>query len=162
VLAETNTEVSSSDTKISESVAKLKNSLRSEQLGKTNAVKDSISNWSESEDKAESSSVVLTMFKGLALCLAFLFIGLGVYKKYKPAQFTSTATKLKITSRTALTSKTQLMLVEVSGQEILVAVGSEQVAILNANNTNKMISTNLIECAEEMVCEENMDIAHSV
>lgn len=69
--------------------------------------------------------------KGLVVTLSTLFIGLALAKKYyKPLQGTSKR-RCRVIERTALTSKTSLLVVEYEGKEILCAVGPDRVSVLS-------------------------------
>ena len=85
------------------------------------------------ESVTEPESLVGTagkMFKGLALCLGVLLVGLAIYKRVRPQHFAKES-RMKVRDRLSLTPKTSLLIVEVDGKEQLIAVGVDAVTALN-------------------------------
>jgi|GEM_PF-4373423 len=84
----------------------------------------------ENESMDRSSPSLMKGFQGLVLTLGVFFILIFVLKKLKGRIIDTGERKIKVIERTALTSKTSLLRVEINGQESLISVGSEQVAVI--------------------------------
>ncbi len=112
-----------------ENIAKIKRDLKTEQGLATNTVSSSLSDWKAVE--SEDQNMVFKMLKGLALCLGIFFVGVAVLKRINPKAAVVHNERIKLCSRLAITPKTQVFLVEVDGQRVLLSVGQEQMALQN-------------------------------
>ena len=116
---------------ISESVAKIKESLRKE----TNQPQKK----DEPTDEAETP---LMMFKGLCICLGVFLIGVGATKQLqaKRLQKLEKTSRLHIIEKVAVTSKTALVLAECDGQKIIFSVGAENVSFCSEGTSKSQLS----------------------
>ncbi len=76
----------------------------------------------------DASGIGLKMFQGLAFALGLLFIGLYFVKKLNPRAVGGAERKIKIVERTPVTPKTSLILAEVEGKKVFLAVGPDRVS----------------------------------
>ena len=68
--------------------------------------------------------------KGLAICLAVLFIGVAIYKRLNPNVVgTRRDQRMKVLDRLALGGRAAVLLIEVDGRQALVGVASDSVSI---------------------------------
>ncbi len=86
------------------------------------------SDWRLAPDQ-NAGSTFLTMAQGLAVCLAVLAAGVYVYRRLNPQAVATTKRRMRVRERLALTSKAQLLLVDIDGREVVVAVGSDHVSL---------------------------------
>lgn len=140
----------------SSSVARLKQNLRAEQGLDSNAVKTSMADLTANVHQTTPIASFGGMLKGLFLCLGVFFIGVSIYRRLRPQQQITTEQRLKVLSRVALTPKSQLILARLDGRDVLVAVGSEQVALLEPGQSQPIALrqqiSRTIECGEDQLC----------
>jgi len=92
------------------------------------------SDWRLAPDQ-NAGSTFLTMAQGLAVCLAVLAGGVYAYRRIHPQAAITTKRRMRVRERLPLTSKAQLLLVEIDGREVVVAVGSDHVSIHDARGS---------------------------
>ena len=101
--------------------------------------------------KPESSSMAESAFqagKGLAICLAVLFIGAAVYKRLNPsAVSTRRAQRMQVIDRLALGGRAAILLVEIDGRQALVGVAAESVTIQPWSTSESFENSMESECA---------------
>jgi len=89
----------------------------------------------ERESMQRSDPSLIKGFQGLALTLGVFCILIFVMKKIKGSIGDSGERRIQILERTPLTSKTSLLRVQINGRESLIAVGTEQVAVVPVEST---------------------------
>ena len=68
--------------------------------------------------------------KGLAICLAILFIGAAVYKRLNPSVVsTRRAQRMQVLDRLSLGGRAAVLLVEIDGRQALIGVAADSVSI---------------------------------
>ncbi len=70
------------------------------------------------------------VFEGLLLCLGVLAIGVYLAKRFGLKGAVSAGRKIKIVERTPLSARTSLVLAQVEGKSILLAVGPDNVSFV--------------------------------
>jgi len=96
----------------------------------------------EEKDKAPAGEKVeddlgktgFRLMKGLLLCLGVFAIGIYIAKRLGLKPAVAGGKKIRILDRAALTPRSSLVLVEAEGKSVLVAVGSEHVALLEVKD----------------------------
>lgn len=76
---------------------------------------------------AESGS---RMAQGLGLCLALLFGGAHLYKRFGGPRAGGSPRRLRVVERLPLSAKTSLLLVECDGSPVLCSVGPDRVTVV--------------------------------
>ncbi|MCB0339229.1 MAG: flagellar biosynthetic protein FliO [Bdellovibrionales bacterium] len=79
----------------------------------------------EEETSTESSLVKVT--QGLFLCCGVFLMGVWAYKKYVLKDQQDFAQRIRVIDRAAISQKSHLVLAEVDGQRVLLAVGLDTV-----------------------------------
>ena len=77
------------------------------------------------------SSSLLSMLKGLAICIALLLLVVWVLKKLKSPIVTGHGRSLKIIERLPVSAKSSILLIEVNNKRVLIGVGSEPVSLIS-------------------------------
>lgn len=77
------------------------------------------------------------MIGGLAICLILILVGVAVLKRFNKYVGVSAERRLKIKERLPISNKTSLVLIELNGKEVLIAVGSDSVTELTGKFTVK-------------------------
>lgn len=88
--------------------------------------------WIEEKKETEEEPSVTAgkMFQGLALCMGLFFVVVAILKRAKGAGYIQAEQRLEVIERIALTQKTSLVLTKLDHREILLAVGGEQVQLI--------------------------------
>lgn len=73
---------------------------------------------------------ILTLFQGLGYCLIAFFVGIHLYRKYVLKQSGPSKRHMRVIERLPLSSKSSLLMVEVDGRRVLMALGSERASFL--------------------------------
>lgn len=119
------------------------------QGGETPATSTTLKPWRP--DALEPSGTPFLMFKGLGVCLAVLLIGAWIVKKTGLAKPRTGSGRIKILERCPLSTKSSIVLLEIEGKSILVAVGPEQVTLLSEGGKDSRFEQSLEdECAREL------------
>ena len=74
---------------------------------------------------------VLTMFKGLAICILILMLGVWLLKKLKSPLINPQSRRLKVLERLPLGARSSLVLVEVNQKQVLVGVGTDSINLIS-------------------------------
>lgn len=129
--------------------------LQTTQLQATTQAKSPLSDWRTGSDESLQSSGG-TMLQGLAFCLGVFLIGTYICKRLGSKNGTfRQQRRLKVLERTPLASKTSLLLIEVDGKEVLLAVGADKVTqIQTAKETVHEFSEKDFEESYKVVCNE--------
>ena len=116
---------------ISESVAKIKESLRKE----TNQPE-------RKETPSDTEESPFVMLKGLCICLGVFLIGVGATKQLqaKRLQKLEKTSRIHIIEKVAVTSKTALVLAECDGQKLVFTVGAENVSFCSEGPSKPQLS----------------------
>lgn len=72
----------------------------------------------------------MRMVKALGICLGLFFIGVYLYKRFAHKAVIIPSRRMRVIDRVSVAAKTTLVLVEVEGRTVLMAVGGEKVAFL--------------------------------
>lgn len=136
--------------KMEASVRKIKSSLSSG----SNSVSSAMQSQAVSEPPDASGSFVL-MMKGLGFCLGVLFIGTAIAKRFRAGGMTQGRghQSMRIIDRIPVSPKSALLLVDVEGERVLVAVGNEQVVI-----SRPPVSQKHTDVSEEVCLEEQLPV----
>ena len=92
------------------------------------------------------------MTYGLAITLGALFVGLGLARRFGIAPKAGDARRLRLVDRIAISRKTMLVLAEVDGRSVLLAVGGEPVSFheeFSHLEAAKAFDTSLEDAAKE-------------
>lgn len=109
--------------------------------------------WKTQPD-AEIGGSFLRMFQALGLCIAVLLIGLHFYKKFHPQAPKQFGKSMRVVERLPIGPKSSLVLAEVNGQRIVLAVGSENIKqVMFSADAN---ATNVLDLGLEQVCQEDV------
>ena len=76
------------------------------------------------------SGLVVRMLEGLVLCAGLFFIGVGVYRRLGGERAMPRGRRMRVVERMMVAPKTSLVLANVDGREVLLAVG-EKVSLVN-------------------------------
>jgi len=76
-------------------------------------------------------SSIMTMAKGLAICIALLLGAVWILKKLKSPMITGQGRKLRIIERLPVSAKSSILLVEVNNKTVLIGVGSDPVNLIS-------------------------------
>lgn len=147
------------------SVKKMKDALKAESSEQSNIVKETIS-WDAGSTAEEPRSNSLRMLQGLGLCVGLFLVGVAIARRINPRLRVVNEQRLSVRSRIPLTSKTQLILAEIDGREVLVAVGQENVALLQTMQAPKEVTVQkeaerevrpvLLDGGKEFLCKEKL------
>jgi flagellar biosynthetic protein FliO len=74
---------------------------------------------------------VLAMFKGLAICILILMLGVWLLKKFKSPLISPSIRKLKVIDRLPLTARSSLVLVQVNQKQVLVGVSADRINLIS-------------------------------
>lgn len=100
----------------------------SERAHEKEARTQQIENWKSETDSAVATAGV-RMLQGLGLCVGLLLVGLHFVKKYGAKNSLGVSgRRMKVLERITVGAKSSLVLVELDGRQILVAVGSDNVS----------------------------------
>ena len=77
------------------------------------------------------SSSLMSMLKGLAICIALLLIVVWVLKKLKSPIVTGQGRSLRIIERLPVSAKSSILLIEVNKKRMLIGVGSDPVSLVS-------------------------------
>lgn len=139
-------------------LAKTKILLDERQAGAEKSNKANKLSWRPDEDSKNSTTSPLAMFKGLALCLGAFMIMVFFIKRLGRPNYANSQRHMNVRERLAISNKTSLLLVEVNGSDLVVAVGSETVnfhaippkkLMTKVKNSNSKESVDA-ECAENI------------
>lgn len=122
--------------------------------------KFSLVDWKRSQEEPPPNSLWL-MMRGLGGCLGFFFILLFLYKKLQPKSQLTQKRRLRVLERLPISPKTALLLVEVSGRELLLTVGQDRVSFADnkAVNSESFASESLLE---EAFADEQAQASQSI
>ena len=144
-----------------DSVKRLKSTLTDQgDSKKSNLVKDSIS-WDTGKVQSSGESNMMRMVQGLGLCVGLFLVGVSIARRINPKLRVTNEQRLFVRSRVPLSNKTQLVLAEVDGREVLVAVGQENVAFLQnlegqVQQESGVMRPTVVESGKEFICEEEL------
>jgi flagellar biogenesis protein FliO len=83
----------------------------------------------------QESGAGLRMVEALLLCLGVFFVGVYFYRKKTGHSPLKRTNRMRVLDRVFVAPKTSLVLAEVDGRQVLLAVGSEQVSFFQAPPT---------------------------
>lgn len=99
------------------------------------------------------SEAGLKMVKGLGLCVGGLLIALHFYRKKYPRSTASVGRQLRIIERLPINAKTSLVMAEIAGKRVVMAVGADRVSTI-VPDADIQVSDEMIELPMEYVCDE--------
>jgi flagellar biogenesis protein FliO len=114
--------------------------------------------WKSEPDSGGLAGTGFKMFQGLALCVGLLLIGMHFFKKLDARnRVRSPGRRMRIIERISVAAKTTLVLAEVDGKKILMAVGNDKVSFhpSPAQEENGLqLDSNL-----ELICQDDVKAA---
>ena len=119
-------DLSPQEQRLAQSVAKIKNALRQENSTAANRGQV-VGKWADGQE-GETSQLGFGVLKALGLCVGVFLIGVAVTKRYRGGVQTGGARRLRVVERVPLSSKTHLVIAEVEGNQVLLAVGPDRVS----------------------------------
>jgi flagellar biogenesis protein FliO len=140
------------------SVKRLKESLQAEAPSKTNSVKSIAEGWDAETGEPDKQPGAMRMVQGLGLCIGLFLVGVAIAKRINPKLAVVNEQRMCVRSRLPLTSKTQLVLAEVDGQEVLIAVGQEHVSLMQSASVKPIMLREpvLVDGGKETPCKEEL------
>lgn len=93
--------------------------------------KTAVPNQTQMLPPIDLSTSILSMVKGLAICISLLLVVVWVLKKIKSPMITGQGRKLKIIERLPVSAKSSILLVEVNKKKMLIGVGSDPVSLIS-------------------------------
>lgn len=113
---------------VEDSVARIKNTLRSESVDSSNLVLESVRKLrQDNREPSPVSETGIPMMKALGLCIGVFLIGVAVVRRLQGTSYAPRTARLQVVERTALTQKHALVLARLDGQEYLLAVSPDAV-----------------------------------
>lgn len=89
------------------------------------------------------SSTAWKMLQGLGITLGILCVGLGVAKKFGVAPPAPAKKRIKLLDRVAVSRKSSIILAEVDGRQVLLAVGGDPVTFHGDFTSESMFGASL-------------------
>ncbi len=121
--------------------------------GKLERTKTLIEESKSQEKKQQSAPEISTasykMLQGLGLCCVLLMVGVYVAKKCKISGIAQGNRKMRLIERIALSPRSHLVLAEVEGRRVLLAVGSDNVRFHSLTDSDFFFAENGAEVATE-------------
>ncbi|MBX7144172.1 MAG: flagellar biosynthetic protein FliO [Oligoflexia bacterium] len=93
------------------------------------------------------------MVKGLGLCIGALLIALHLYRRKHPSSAAAVGRQLRIIERLPINTKTSLVMAEIAGKRVVLAVGADRVSTV-VHDVDAPSSEEMIELPMEYVCAE--------
>jgi hypothetical protein len=141
--------------KLESSVARIKGALKQDGAEGQGGLKN-LAQWGVRPDESVSDSG-LKMLKALGLCAGVFLIGIALVKRVRGGAPARSGQRIKVLERALLAPKTWLVLSEVDGRRVLLAVGADRVSF-HPGSGAEMLPEDLQEPLG-LVCGEDIKLS---